>query len=37
MIGGLILARAIEDPHESDEVLADVRTFLDEALEDEMR
>ncbi|HEV3491198.1 MAG TPA: TetR/AcrR family transcriptional regulator [Reyranella sp.] len=34
MIGGLILARAIEDPHESDEVLADVRTFLDEALDE---
>jgi TetR/AcrR family transcriptional repressor of nem operon len=32
MIGGLILARAVEDPHESDQILADVRSFLDEAL-----
>jgi TetR/AcrR family transcriptional regulator, transcriptional repressor for nem operon len=32
MIGGLILARAIEDPHLSDRVLADVRVFLHDAL-----
>jgi TetR/AcrR family transcriptional repressor of nem operon len=32
MIGGLILARTAEDPHESDRILADVRTFLHEAL-----
>ena len=32
MIGGLILSRAIEDPHESDRILADVRAFLHEAL-----
>jgi TetR/AcrR family transcriptional repressor of nem operon len=32
MIGGLILARGVEDPHESDEILADVRAFIGEAL-----
>jgi TetR/AcrR family transcriptional regulator, transcriptional repressor for nem operon len=32
MIGGLILARAVEDPHESDRILADVRAFLHAAL-----
>ncbi len=28
MIGGLIMARAVEDPHLSDRILADVRAFL---------
>ena len=32
MIGGLILARGVEDAHLSDEILADVRAFIDEAL-----
>jgi TetR/AcrR family transcriptional repressor of nem operon len=32
MIGGLILARGVEDAHLSDEILADVRTFISEAL-----
>jgi TetR/AcrR family transcriptional repressor of nem operon len=32
MIGGLILARGVEDAHLSDEILADVRTFIGEAL-----
>ncbi len=32
MIGGLILARAVEDPHEADRILADVRAFLHGAL-----
>jgi TetR/AcrR family transcriptional regulator, transcriptional repressor for nem operon len=31
MIGGLIIARAVEDPHLSDQILADVREFLNEA------
>jgi len=31
MIGGLIMARAVEDPHLSDRILADVRAFLHEA------
>jgi TetR/AcrR family transcriptional repressor of nem operon len=31
MIGGLIIARAVEDPHLSDRILADVRAFLQEA------
>ena len=31
MIGGLIMARAVEDPHLSDRILADVRAFLNEA------
>ena len=30
MIGGLIIARAVEDPHLSDRILADVREFLNE-------
>jgi TetR/AcrR family transcriptional repressor of nem operon len=30
MIGGIILARCTEDPHESDRILADVRAFLHE-------
>jgi TetR/AcrR family transcriptional repressor of nem operon len=33
MIGGLILARAVGDPHESDRILADVRAFLHQALD----
>jgi TetR/AcrR family transcriptional repressor of nem operon len=32
MIGGLILARGVEDAHLSDEILRDVRRFIDEAL-----
>jgi TetR/AcrR family transcriptional repressor of nem operon len=32
MIGGLILARGVEDAHLSDEILGDVRAFIDEAL-----
>ncbi len=32
MIGGLILARAVEDSNESDQILSDVRTFLEDAL-----
>jgi hypothetical protein len=31
MIGGLIIARAVEDPHLSDQILADVRAFLQKA------
>jgi TetR/AcrR family transcriptional repressor of nem operon len=31
MIGGIILARAVEEPHLSDRILADVRAFLHEA------
>jgi hypothetical protein len=31
MIGGLIIARAVEDPLLSDRILADVREFLNEA------
>jgi TetR/AcrR family transcriptional repressor of nem operon len=30
MIGGIIMARAVEDPHVSDRILADVRAFLQE-------
>lgn len=30
MIGGLIIARAVEDPHLSDRILADVREFLNQ-------
>lgn len=30
MVGGIILARAVEDPHEADRILADVRAFLQE-------
>ena len=33
MIGGLILSRGVEDAHLSDEILRDVRTFIDEALD----
>jgi TetR/AcrR family transcriptional repressor of nem operon len=32
MIGGLILARIVEDSHASDDILADVRAFLHDAL-----
>jgi TetR/AcrR family transcriptional regulator, transcriptional repressor for nem operon len=32
MIGGLILARAVEDSNESDQILSDVRTFLEDEL-----
>lgn len=32
MIGGLILARAVEDSHESDRILSDVREFVADAL-----
>jgi TetR/AcrR family transcriptional repressor of nem operon len=32
MVGGLILARGVEDAHLSDEILGDVRTFISEAL-----
>jgi len=32
MIGGMILARGVEDPHTADRILADVRDFLREAL-----
>lgn len=32
MIGGMILARGVEDPHAADRILADVRDFLREAL-----
>jgi TetR/AcrR family transcriptional repressor of nem operon len=37
MIGGLILARAAEDPHESDRILSDVRAFLHDALAEERK
>jgi TetR/AcrR family transcriptional repressor of nem operon len=33
MIGGLILARGVEDAHLSDEILADVRAFIGAALD----
>jgi TetR/AcrR family transcriptional repressor of nem operon len=33
MIGGLILSRGVEDAHLSDEILADVRTFISEAID----
>jgi TetR/AcrR family transcriptional regulator, transcriptional repressor for nem operon len=32
MIGGMILARGVEDPHVADSILTDVRDFLHEAL-----
>ena len=32
MIGGMILARGVEDPHTADRILADVRDFLRDAL-----
>jgi TetR/AcrR family transcriptional regulator, transcriptional repressor for nem operon len=32
MIGGMILARGVEDPHTADRILGDVREFLREAL-----
>jgi TetR/AcrR family transcriptional repressor of nem operon len=32
MIGGMIMSRVVEDPHEADQILADVRRFLVEAL-----
>ena len=32
MIGGLVLARTLEDPHASDRLLADVRAFVHDAL-----
>jgi TetR/AcrR family transcriptional repressor of nem operon len=37
MIGGLILARTVEDPLESDRILADVRAFLHVALTQERK
>jgi TetR/AcrR family transcriptional repressor of nem operon len=33
MIGGMILARGVEDPHTADRILAEVRAFLSEALD----
>jgi len=33
MIGGIILARAVENPHEADRILADVRAFLHERMD----
>jgi len=35
MIGGMILARGVEDPHTADRILADVRDFLRSALNTE--
>jgi TetR/AcrR family transcriptional repressor of nem operon len=32
MIGGMILARGVEDPHEADRILADVRAFLQDTV-----
>jgi TetR/AcrR family transcriptional regulator, transcriptional repressor for nem operon len=31
MIGGMIMARAVEDPHQADRILADVRAFLQDS------
>jgi hypothetical protein len=31
MIGGMILARGVQDPHTADRILADVRDFLRDA------
>jgi TetR/AcrR family transcriptional repressor of nem operon len=35
MVGGLILARVADDPHESDRILTDIRAFLKDALDHE--
>jgi len=34
MVGGMVLARAMEDPAERRRILADVRAFVRSALED---